>query len=204
AARQKTKAEERRKLELDAVKERARMEREAHQRRMADIRAELAEQGKAAGILKSRSAAAQSEFDRAFAMFRDPSRAAAEIGEEKSYAADLDRLHRSARQYGGKWRIDELSRLMAAGDTRGVADTLNAWRKTKGFTPEVEAMVRASAAENVKTTVEDELRKIDDKVASMNDVLKQMADAQSGKLGSIADSTSGLAAKVDQLLKVKG
>ena len=197
-------AEERKRIEQEAAKERERLEKEAHQKRMADIRAEIAEQGRAASTLRGRAVVAQSEFDKAFAMFRDPSRAAAEIGEEKSYASDLDRLHKTARQYGGKWRIDELSRLMAAGDTQGVTDTLNTWRKSKGFTPQVEAMVRASAAENAKTTVEDELRKIDATVATMNDVLKQMADAQSGKLGTIADSTSGLAAKVDQLLRVKG
>ena len=167
-----------------AAKERERLDREAHQKRMDDLREEIAKQKEASAPLRTV--------------------AAAEIGEEKDYQNDLDRLHRDARRYGGKWRIDELSRLMSAGDTQGVTDTLKEWRKSKGFTPEVEAMVRASAAEKTKTTAEDELRKVNEKVASMSDVLKQMADAQSGKLGTIADSTSGLAAKVDQLLQVKG
>ena len=60
----------------------------------------------------------------------------------------VPKVHRDARGYGGKWRIDELSRLMSAGDTQGVSDTLAGWRKSRGFTPQVEAMVRASAAEN--------------------------------------------------------
>jgi hypothetical protein len=201
---EKSIAAERRKLQIEAAKERERLDREAHQKRMADLRDEIAKQKEVAAPLRTVAAAAQSEFDRAFAMYRDPSRAAAEIGEEKDYQNDLERLHRDARQYGGKWRIDELSRLMSGGDTQGVTDALNSWRKTKGFTPEIEAMVRASAAEKTKTTAEDELRKVNDKVASMSDVLKQMADSQSGKLGTIADSTSGLAEKIDQLLKVKG
>ncbi len=157
-----------------AAKERERLDREAHQKRMEDLRKEIAAQKEAAAPLRSVAAAAQSEFDKAFAMYRDPSRAAAEIGEEKDYRSDLDRLHRDARRYGAKWRIDELSSLMAAGDTRGVSDTLAEWRKNKGFTPEVEAMVRASAAENAKTTVEDELRKIETNTAGLDKKLDEL------------------------------
>ena len=157
-----------------AAKERERLDREAHQKRMEDLRKEIAAQKSAASVLTSRAASVQSEFDKAFAMYRDPSRAAAEIGEEKDYRSDLDRLHRDARRYGAKWRIDELSSLMAAGDTRGVSDTLAEWRKNKGFTPEVEAMVRASAAENAKTTVEDELRKIETNTAGLDKKLDEL------------------------------
>lgn len=160
----------------DAARERERLDREIHQKRMADLRAEIAEQ---ANGLRAAAAAAQGEFDRAFAMYRDPARAAAEIAEEKDWREDLDRLHRDAGRYGGKWRIDELSRLMAAGDTQGAADALAAWRKSSRFTPEVEAMVRASAAETAKTTAEDELRKIE-------------------------SNTAGLAEKLDELLVMKG
>lgn len=176
---EKSIADERRKLQLEAAKERERLDREAHQKRMEDLRKEIAAQKSAASVLSGRAASATSEFDKAFAMYRDPSRAAAEIGEEKDYQSDLDRLHLDARRYGGKWRIDELSRLMAAGDTQGVTDTLKDWRKVKGFTPEVEAMVRASAAENAKTTVEDELRKIE-------------------------TNTAGLAKKLEELISMKG
>ena len=171
-------AEERKRIEQEAAKERERLEKEAHQKRMADIREEIAEQSKVSTTLRGRVNAVQSEFDRAFAMFRDPSRAASEIGEEKAYASDMDRLHKAARQYGAKWRIDELSQLMAAGDTKGVTDTLNEWRKGKGFTPEVEAMVRASAAENAKTTVEDELRKIEVNTAGLAEKLDELIAAK--------------------------
>ena len=163
-----------------AAKERERLDREAHQKRMADLRKEIAAQKEAASVLTSRASAAQSEFDKAFAMYRDPSRAAAEIGEEKDYQNDLDRLHRDARRYGGKWRIDELSRLMSAGDTQGVTDTLKDWRKSRSFTPEVEAMVRASAAESAKTSTLDELRKIETNTAGLDKKLDELLALKGG------------------------
>lgn len=164
----------------DAARERERLDRELHQRRMADLRAEIDEQTKGANGLRAAAAVAQSEFDRAFAMYRDPARAAAEIAEEKDWREDLDRLHRDARRYGGKWRIAELSRLMAAGDTQGAADTLAAWRKSSRFTPEVEAMVRASAAETAKTTAEDELRKIEANTAGLAEKLDELLAMKEG------------------------
>lgn len=176
-------AEERQKAEVAAAqaaaKERERLDREAHQKRMTDLRAEMAEQQKQAAAASAKMTQIQSEFDKAFAMYRDPAQAAAVIGEEQDYRNDLDQLHKDARRYGGRWRIDRLSALMAAGDTQGVSDALADWRKNKGFTPEVEAMVRASAAENAKTTVEDELRKIE-------------------------KNTADLAAKLEDLLSMKG
>lgn len=168
-----------RKAAQDAARERDRLDRELHQKRMADLRAEIDEQARAAAPLRAVASAAQGEFDRAFALYRDPARAEAAVAEEKAYAADLDRLHADASRYGGKWRIDELSRLMAAGDTAGQAAALAEWRRSGRFTPEVEAMVRASAAERTKTTAEDELRKI-------------------------AANTSGLAEKLDELIGMKG
>ena len=176
-------ADERQKVEIAAAqaaaKERERLDREAHQKRMEDLRKEIAAQKEAASVLTSRASAAQSEFDKAFAMYRDPSRAAAEIGEEKDYRNDLEQLHKDARRYGGKWRIDELSRLMSAGDTQGVSDTLAEWRKSRGFSPQVEAMVRASAAEQAKNSLEDTVKQIE-------------------------QNTADLAAKLDELLQVKG
>lgn len=167
------------KAAAEAVKERERLEREAHKKRMDDIRAEIAASTGRGSLFRATAAAAQSEFDRAFAMYRDPAHAASVIGEEKAYQADLERLHRDANRYGGKWRIDELSRLMAAGDSQGVTDTLQSWRKSRSFTPEIEAMVRASAAEQTKTTAEEELRKIE-------------------------HNTAGLSEKLDELLAMKG
>lgn len=162
-----------------AAQERDRLDRELHAKRMADLRAEIAAQKDAASQRQAVAAAAQSEFERAFAMYRDPTRAAAEIEEERDRAADLKQLHKDASRYGGKWRIDELSALMSAGDTQGVSSRLEDWRKSRSFTPEVEAMVRASAAEQTRTTVEDELRKIE-------------------------TNTAGLAEKLDELLMMKG
>ena len=149
-----------------------------YEKRMADLRAEIEAQKNAASPLRAVASAAQTEFERAFAMYRDPSRAAAEIGEEKDRAEDLKRLHNDANRSGSRWRVAELSQLMAAGDSQGVQSRLEEWRKSSKFTPEVEAMVRASAAERTKTTVEDELRKIE-------------------------TNTSGLAQKLDELLKMK-
>ncbi|MBR0057303.1 MAG: hypothetical protein IJP66_08235, partial [Kiritimatiellae bacterium] len=175
-------AEERQKAEIAAAqaaaKERERLDRELHQKRMADLRAEIDVQNKAKASQSAIVAAAQSEFERAFAMYRDPERAAQEIGEEKARSADLDRLHKDARRYGGQWRIDELSTLMSAGDTQGVQSRLEEWRKNGRFDASTEAMVRASAAEKTRTTAEDELRKI-------------------------SANTAGLAAKLDELLAMK-
>lgn len=164
----------------DAARERERLDRELHRKRMDDLRTEIAEQSKAAAPLRAAASAAQGAFDRAFAMYRDPSRAAAEIGEEKAYARDLDRLHEDARRYGGSWRIAELSRLMASGDTEGQTAALAEWRKSSRFTPEVEAMVRASAAERAKTTAEDELRKIEANTAGLAEKLESLLAMKEG------------------------
>ena len=165
----------------DAARERDRLDRELHRKRMDDLRAEIAEQQKAAAPLRAAASAARGAFDRAFAMYRDPSRAAAEIGEEKAYARDLDRLHADARRYGGSWRISELARLMASGDAEGQTAALAEWRKSRGFTPQVEAMVRASAAERAKTTAEDELRKIEANTAGLADKLDSLLAMKGGE-----------------------
>ena len=171
---------------------------------MADIRAEIEEQKKAASPFQAAAASAATEFERAFAMYRDPSRAAAAIGEEKDRAEDLERLHRDASRYGGKWRIDELPQLMAAGDSQGVDSRLAEWRKSRSFSPEVEAMVRASAAEQTKTTAEDELRKLNEKTGELTQKLETLAQSRDGKLDGIERNTNQLANKLDELLTVKG
>ncbi|MBQ3315487.1 MAG: hypothetical protein IJG70_05950 [Kiritimatiellae bacterium] len=172
AAEERAKAE--RKAIADAAAERERLDREAHQKRMADLRAEIAAAKDAASPIRSVAAAAQTEFERAFAMYRDPERARAEIAEERDRSDDLKRLHKDASRYGGKWRIDELAELMSAGDTEGVNSRLEEWRKRKSFTPEVEAMVRASAAEQTRTTAEDELRKIEGNTRDLSEKLDQL------------------------------
>lgn len=154
-------------------------EAERHAAAVRNLQDEIKLKETAAGNAESVASAAQSEFDRAFAMYRDPEQAAAQIAEERDYAADYKRLQKDAARYGGKWRIDELASLMAAGDTRGQAAKLEEWRKSKSFTPEVESMVRAAAADQTRTTAEDELRQIN-------------------------ANTRDLADKLDSLLQVKG
>ena len=160
-------------------KAREKAEAELHAQRIANIKSEIAAKETAANGLQSVAQQAQTEFDRAFAMYRDPVQAAAQIAEERDYAADYKQLQKDASRYGGKWRIDELSRLMATGDTAGQAAKLEEWRKSSRFTPEVEAMVRAAAADKTRTTAEDELRQIN-------------------------ANTKGLSQKLDELLKMKG
>ena len=163
-----------------AAQERDRLDRELHAKRMADLRAEIAAQKDAASQRQAVAAAAQSEFERAFAMYRDPARAAAEIEEERDRAADLKQLHKDASRYGGKWRIDELSALMSAGDAAGVQSRLEDWRKSRSFSPEVEAMVRASAAEQTQTTVTDELRKIEKNTGNLATKLEELISMKGG------------------------
>lgn len=204
-------AEERQKAEIAAAKaaaqERERLDRELHQKRMNDLREEIEAQSKAQAGQSAIRSAAQTEFERAFAMYRDPSRAASEIAEERDRADDLDSLHRDARRYGGKWRIDELASLMSAGDSQGVSDRLAEWRKSSKFSPEVEAMVRASAAEKTRDLAEERMQQIADTVREMSELQKEASGqaaqtAQSAR--DTAENTRDLAAKIDTLLKVKG
>lgn len=184
SADQQKAVEDRKKAELAAAdaahRQRMKDLEDENRKAIANTRAQISEQSKAAAGANARASAVQSEFDRAFAMYRDSARAEAEIGEEQAYRNDLERLHKDARRYGGKWRIDELSSLMAAGNTQGVSDTLAGWRKSRGFTPQVEAMVRASAAENAKTTVEDELRKIETNTKDLSSKLEELLSMKGG------------------------
>ena len=183
AEEQKKKAEDQKREELKQIeeikRERIKAEQELHKLKVDNLKDEIDKQKSAADSQKSVVSAAQTEFDRAFAMYRSPDKAAAQIAEERDYAADYKQLQKDASRYGGKWRIDELSRLMADGDTAGQAATLEEWRKSSRFTPEVEAMVRAAAADKTRTTAEDELRQIN-------------------------ANTKGLSQKLDELLKMKG
>ena len=183
AEEQNKKTEEQKRDELKQIEEikrdRIKAEQELHKLKVDNLKDEIDKQKSAADSQKSVASAAQTEFDRAFAMYRSPEQAAAQIAEERDYAADYKQLQKDASRYGGKWRIDELSRLMAAGDTQGQASTLEEWRKSSRFTPEVEAMVRAAEADKTRTTAENELRQIN-------------------------ANTKGLSQKLDELLKMKG
>ena len=67
-------------------------------------------------------------------------------------------------------------------------------------------MVRASAAEQTKTTAEDELRKLNDKTEKLAGDIQKTADAMANaksELSAINSNTSNLASKVDELLSLK-
>lgn len=178
ADEQKRMSEEKKREELKQIeeikRERIKAEQELHKLRVENLKDEIDKQKSAADSQKSVASAAQTEFDRAFAMYRNPEQAAAQIAEERDYAADYKQLQKDASRYGGKWRIDELSRLMAAGDTAGQAATLEEWRKSSRFTPEVEAMVRAAAADKTRTTAEDELRKLNKTTEETKEMLEEL------------------------------
>lgn len=169
------KAEDERLKAVEAEKKaREAMEAELHKQRADNLKAEIeSAKGAAAGV-SGVAQSAQTEFDRAFAMYRDPALAASGIAEERDYAADYKQLGKDANRYGGSWRINELASLMASGDTAGQAAKLEEWRKSSKFSPEVEAMVRASAADKTKTTAEDELRKINANTANLDKKLDEL------------------------------
>lgn len=174
----KKRAEEQKTTDAKKAAE-AQAEADLHRQRLDNIKDEIKAKETAAKSAESVAQNAQTEFDRAFAMYRSEDKGAAQIAEERDYAADYKQLQKDANRYGGKWRIDELSRLMEAGDTRGQAAKLEEWRKSSRFTPEIESMVRAAAADQTRTTAEDELRQIN-------------------------ANTKDLASKLDELLQVKG
>lgn len=150
-------------------------EDERHRLAMANIKKEADERTR----LEKGLSSAKSRFEREFALYKSADKGASAIEAEKADEEARKKLQKDAARYGGKWRIDELSRLYAAGDEEGVKNRLAEWRKSSRFTPEVESMVRAAAAgENVKT--------MEDRVAE------------------IAENTKGLAAKVEELLSMKG
>ena len=120
----------------------------------------------------------QSQFEQAFDLWRDPEAAKAAQDEEKRRDADMKRFRKSVDRYGGKWRIDEYAELMRNGDAEGMQSRLAEWRKSSKFTPEVEQMVKAAAAD-------------------------QNANAAERALQNIEKNTADLAKKLDDLLSVK-
>jgi len=183
------KAEEKAKAESEAAKKaeaerlkaveaenkaREKMESDLHKQRIDNLNAEIKAQQTKAASTESIAQAAQTEFDKAFSMYRSEDKGASQIEEERAYANDYKKLQKDASRYGGKWRIDELSSLIAAGDTNGQAAKLEEWRKSSRFTPAVESMVRAAAADKTKTTAEDELRKISKNTEDLGKKLEEL------------------------------
>ena len=90
----------------------------------------------------------------------------------------MKRFRKDVSRYGGKWKIDEYAELMRQGDTEGMQEKLAEWRKSSKFTPQVEQMVKAAAAE-------------------------QNENAAERALQNIEKNTADLAKKLDELLSVK-
>ena len=129
-------------------------------------------------LLKGARGDFASRFEQAFELWRDPEAAKAAQDEEKSRAADMKRFRKDVSRYGGKWKIDEYAELMRQGDTEGMQEKLAEWRKSSKFTPQVEQMVKAAAAE-------------------------QNENAAERALQNIEKNTADLAKKLDELLSVK-
>ena len=148
------------------------------QRRKVEADRKAAERAEKADALSALREGAKSQFEQAFDLWRDPEAAKAAQDEEKRRDADMKRFRKSVDRYGGKWRIDEYAELMRNGDAEGMQSRLAEWRKSSKFTPEVEQMVKAAAAD-------------------------QNANAAERALQNIEKNTADLAKKLDDLLSVK-
>ena len=120
----------------------------------------------------------QGEFETAFDLWRDPEAAASAVEADKKRGEDLKRFRKEVDRYGGKGRIDEYAALMRQGDEEGMQERLTQWRKSSKFTPQVEQMVKAAAAD-------------------------QNRNAAEQSLANIEKNTADLAKKIDELLSVK-
>lgn len=87
-------------------------------------------------------------------------------------------FRKAVNRYGGKGKIDEYARLMREGDEEGMQDRLSEWRKSSKFTPQVEQMMKAAAADQNKNAAEK-------------------------SLANIEKNTGDLAKKIDELLSLK-
>ena len=119
------------------------------------------------------------EFNRAFDLWRDPEAAQQAVDADKKRADDMKAFRKAVNRYGGKAKIDEYAELMRQGDEEGMQSRLEEWRKSSKFTPQVEQMVKAAAADQNK-------------------------DAAEKSLANIEKNTADLAKKIDELLTLKG
>ena len=120
----------------------------------------------------------QGEFNAAFDLWRDPEAAASAVEADKKRGEDMKRFRKEVNRYGGKGKIDEYAQLMRAGDEEGMQERLTQWRKSSKFTPQVEQMVKAAAAD-------------------------QNRNAAEKSLANIEKNTADLAKKIDQILSIK-
>ena len=120
----------------------------------------------------------QGEFNAAFDLWRDPEAAQQEVDADKKRGEDMKAFRKAVNRYGGKVKIDEYARLMREGDEEGMQERLSQWRKSSKFTPQVEQMVKAAAADQNKNAAEKSLAQIE-------------------------KNTGDLAKKIDELLSLK-
>ena len=164
------------KAELDREKAEQKAAEAARRKAAADEkRAALAEKKDSASAEVSRW---QGEFNAAFDLWRDPEAAQQAVDADKKRGEDMKAFRKAVNRYGGKGKIDEYAALMRAGDEEGMQDRLAQWRKSSKFTPQVEQMVKAAAAD-------------------------QNRNAAEKSLANIEKNTADLAKKIDELLSLK-
>ena len=116
----------------------------------------------------------QGEFDRAFDLWRDPDAAASAVEADKRRGEDMKAFRKAVNRYGGKGKIDEYASLMRAGDEEGMQERLTQWRKSSKFTPQVEQMVKAAAADQNKNAAEKSLANIEKHTAELAKEFKEI------------------------------
>lgn len=164
------------KAELEREKAEQKAAEAARRKAAADERrAALDEQRKSAASERDRW---QGEFNAAFDLWRDPEAAASAVEADKKRGEDMKAFRKAVNRYGGKGKIDEYAQLMRAGDEEGMQERLTQWRKSSKFTPQVEQMVKAAAAD-------------------------QNRNAAEKSLANIEKNTADLAKKIDELLSLK-
>lgn len=165
--------------QLKAAK--AELEREKAEQKAAEAarRKAAADEKRAALDEKRKSATSerdrwQGEFAAAFDLWRDPEAAASAVEADKKRGEDLKRFRKEVNRYGGKGKIDEYARLMREGDEEGMQERLTSWRKSSKFTPQVEQMVKAAAADQNKNAAERSLAQIEKNTADLAKKLDEL------------------------------
>ena len=153
------------KTELEREKAEQKAAEAARRKAAADEkRAALDEQRKSAASERDRW---QGEFNAAFDLWRDPEAAASAVETDKKRGEDMKAFRKAVNRYGGKGKIDEYAQLMRAGDEEGMQERLTQWRKSSKFTPQVEQMVNAAAADQNRNAAEKYLAQIDKNTADL-------------------------------------
>ena len=116
----------------------------------------------------------QGEFNAAFDLWRDPDAASAAVEADKKRGEDMKRFRKEVNRYGGKGKIDEYARLMREGDEEGMQERLSEWRKSSKFTPQVEQMVKAAAADQNKNAAEKSLANIEKDVSGLAKKIEEL------------------------------